>query len=756
MADAADFFQILVGQDRLAHFQPLLLGRAVVVENIRARADEGHEAHDQFLADRVDRRIGHLREVLFEVSVEQVLAIGERRDRRIRAHRAHRLLAGDGHRQDQQVQIFLRVAKGLLAVEQGHVGARGARLNRLQILEHDLRARQPFAIGVRGGQRRLDLVVRNDATLLQIDQQHLAGLKPPFGDDFFLRNRQNAHFRRHDHEAVVGDEIARRPQAVAVQRRADLAPVGEGHRRRAVPWLHQGGVIFVKRLAMRVHQRIAGPRLGDQHHDGVSQRIAPAHQKFERIVETGGVGLPFVGDRPYLPDVVAKQRRGHRRLARGHPIQIAAQRVDLAVVRDEAIGVREAPGREGVGGETLVHQRQRGNESRVLQIEEIFPELLDEHHALIDDCARRERNGIMLAAQGPERVNLVRRGLAREVETPLEIGVVLDARAASDEDLSVERLDLAHGVAKIAGIDRQVAPAQHRQPLGLDRGFNESERLGAGFEVARQKKLADRVFSGLRQNDAQFFGLLREKFVRNLDKNAAAVAKLRIGADGAAMIQIEQDLKAHLDDVVAGRVMQIGDEADAAGIMFLGGIVKALRLRRQGIATLHGDIFRARADLILIFCSRHIFVPRPKHILAHRLRQPLAGTAHPPLSTKARAGSSAHAPWQEPRHRACLYFFGSLDRGAPGEKCRRDHQCRIEGANWNLRACLPEWSARLTIRGDILARFADATQASRDRPKFGPFRRAKARVPSNPAANGLRRARLHPSRVTRGAKPAGS
>ena len=106
--------------------------------------------------------------------------------------------------------------------------------------------------------------------------------------------------------------------------------------------------------------------------------------------------------------------------------------------------------------------------------------------------------------------------------------------------------------------------------------------------VARQKKLADRVFAGLRQGDAQFFGLLREKFVRNLDKNAAAVAKLRIGADGASVIQIEQDSQAHLDDVVAGRVVQIGDEADAAGIVLLGGIVKTLRLRKQGIATLHG------------------------------------------------------------------------------------------------------------------------------------------------------------------------
>jgi hypothetical protein len=97
------------------------------------------------------------------------------------------------------------------------------------------------------------------------------------------------------------------------------------------------------------------------------------------------------------------------------------------------------------------------------------------------------------------------------------------------------------------------------------------------------------------------------------------------------MVEIEQDSQTHLDDVVAGRIMQIGDEADAAGIVLLGRIVKAARSRKQGIATVHGDIFRARADMILIFCSRHIFVPRPKHFLARRLRHSLGRIAPPAL-----------------------------------------------------------------------------------------------------------------------------
>ena len=52
-----------------------------------------HEAHDELLADRVDRRVRHLGEVLLEIGVEQLRLVGERRDRRVGAHRADRLLA---------------------------------------------------------------------------------------------------------------------------------------------------------------------------------------------------------------------------------------------------------------------------------------------------------------------------------------------------------------------------------------------------------------------------------------------------------------------------------------------------------------------------------------------------------------------------------------------------------------------------------------------------------------------------------------
>ena len=222
MADAADLLEVLVGQDRLAHLEPLAARVAFEVEQVRPRPDERDEAHDEFLADRIDRRVGHLREVLLEIGVEQLRLVGERRDRRIRAHRAHGFLARRRHRRHQDREVFLRVAERLLPIEQRDVGARGARLDRVQFLEHDLGGAQPVAIGMRARERLLDLGVGNDAVLVEIDEQHLARLQAPLRDDALLRNRQDAHFRSEHDEVVVGDEIARGTQAVAVEGRADL------------------------------------------------------------------------------------------------------------------------------------------------------------------------------------------------------------------------------------------------------------------------------------------------------------------------------------------------------------------------------------------------------------------------------------------------------------------------------------------------------------------------------------------------------
>jgi hypothetical protein len=118
VTDRTDLLEIAVGQDRLPHFEPLLLCRTLVVKHVRARPDERDQAHHQLFADRIDRRVGDLGEVLLEIGVKQLRFLRHRRNRRVGAHRADGFLPGGCHRRHQDLGVFLGVAEGLLAVEQ--------------------------------------------------------------------------------------------------------------------------------------------------------------------------------------------------------------------------------------------------------------------------------------------------------------------------------------------------------------------------------------------------------------------------------------------------------------------------------------------------------------------------------------------------------------------------------------------------------------------------------------------------------------
>ncbi len=504
LGDGADLFQVFVGEDRLAHLQALEVRRALEVEQIRPRPDDRHQAHDQLFADRVDRRIGHLREVLLEIGEQQLGPVGQRRDRRVVAHGADRLLALGRHRRHQDAQILLRVAECLLAIEQREVRQSRFAGRAGQILEHDLRALEPLPVRVALGELRLEFLVGDEAALVEIDEQHLARLQAPLGDDVLLRDGQDAHLRRHHDALVAGDQITRGAQPVAVERGPDLAPVGEGDRRRSVPGLHQRGVVLVEGAPFLVHERIARPRFGDHHHHRVRERIAALHQEFQRVVEAGGVGLALVGDRPELVDVVAEQLRGHRGLPRRHPIDVAAQRVDLAVVGDHPVRVRERPGRERIGGEALVHERKRAREILVVEIGIVGAELVGQEHALVDDGAAGDRHRVIAGKSAfLAGIDCVRDRLAQDVESPLELRLAPDLLAAGDEHLQVHRLGRLHRFAQRRIVGRHLAPAQEHHALAPDHlGVNVADHLPP-VGIARHEQGNDRVFAGLRQSESE-------------------------------------------------------------------------------------------------------------------------------------------------------------------------------------------------------------------------------------------------------------
>ena len=78
----------------------------------------------------------------------------------------------------------------------------------------------------------------------------------------------------------------------------------------------------------------------------------------------------------------------------------------------------------------------------------------------------------------------------------------------------------------------------------------------------------------LRQLKADFRGLAREEAVRNLNQDASAVAGARIGANRTAVFEVAQNVDGVVDDLMAFLALDIGNEADAAGIFFERRIVK--------------------------------------------------------------------------------------------------------------------------------------------------------------------------------------
>ena len=264
-----------------------------------------------------------------------------------------------------------------------------------------MRLAVPVAVGLLRRDLVLDLVVLDDAALLDVDEEAscpAAGGPSPRSASAGYSSTPVSR-REHD-EVVVRDLPAAGAQAVAVERRADDAAVGERHRGGAVPRLHQARVV-------RVEVAAGGRGMSSRpsHASGIiiisacGQRAAGEHEQLEHVVEDRA-SPSRTRRRPgdsccrSSPEGLAEQAR----LARAHPVDVAAERVDLAVVGDHPVRVRELPARERVRGEARVDERELALDALVDEVGEVLAQLRAREHALVDDGARAEARDRDVAA----------------------------------------------------------------------------------------------------------------------------------------------------------------------------------------------------------------------------------------------------------------------------------------------------------------------------------------------------------------------
>jgi hypothetical protein len=215
----------------------------------------------------------------------------------------------------------------------------------------------------------------------------------------------------------------------------------------------------------------------------------------------------------------------------------------------------------------------------VLQIEEELRDLAGQQQPLVDDRLGRQAGDVEVARRiAAGLADAVLGELADHVQRPL-----VRARrhpAHPDVDLAEHRHHRAGLGADVGGVGRDVAPAQDALALGGDRVLEDLLAGGALGAVRRQEHLADAVAAAARHLEAEAQALGLEEAVRELEHDAGAVAGIRIGAAGGAMGQPAQHLEALLDDASRLFAFDMGDEADATGVLLRGRIVEAVPWRR--------------------------------------------------------------------------------------------------------------------------------------------------------------------------------
>ena len=331
---------------------------------------------------------------------------------------------------------------------------------------------------------------------------------------------------------------------------------------------------FVEGLLLLGHRLVMLPGFRDHHHQGVGQRAAGEVQQLQYVVQDGRVGAFGIDDRQRLAQFVAEQLGTEMRLTGVHPVHVAAQSVDLAVVRDVAVRMGPRPGGESVGGEARVDHRDGALDALIGQVRIEHPQLRGVEHALVNDGPAAERRDVEVAARRDRRA---RYGLldepADDIEFALERHVLDQAGRPIDEDLANQRLGGFGTRAQARVLCRDVAPAQEMQTFVRDHLLEQAEAFDAADLVLREEDHAHAVAALASQVDAGLGGHVGEEAVGDLDRQAGAVTGVLLRAGCAAVLKVDQDGQGVTNDRMRRAAGDVHDKAEAARIVLeLGGV----------------------------------------------------------------------------------------------------------------------------------------------------------------------------------------
>ena len=429
---------------------------------------------------------------------------------------------------------------------------------------------QPVAERRARGVDRVDVGIVQQAVLGQVHGQHLPGPQPALGDDARGRQVADAGFRGHQQHVVVGQRPARGPQAVAVQRAGRIAAVAHHQAGGAVPRLGVQRVVLVEggQVLVDVLVGLPGRRHQDAHRR--QQVQAAGQQHLQRVVQAFRIRAVLAHQRTQLGEV--QVRAGQDRRARQHPAAVGADGVDLAVVRQHAERLRQAPLRRGVGGEALVeHHRARatapGGSGRRT------------HRAggrVRPWPCRRWRARTATAGSSRRRRRPVRRGDGRAAGRARSRPRPCPSGASTNTWRMRGMLATASGPqgSGSTATSRQPATDRPQRPVGFLQGS--AHGLPASPRPRRTPGRRRTMAAGSMPSASR---QRAQPVARAMDQHAAAVAADAVGVDRAAMRQARQRHEGVVDQLRAAASIHMDQQAESASIMLELGVVEGTYVR---------------------------------------------------------------------------------------------------------------------------------------------------------------------------------
>ncbi len=229
------------------------------------------------------------------------------------------------------------------------------------------------------------------------------------------------------------------------------------------------------------------------------QLPASLEQQLECVVDARGVGLVRGFDnRRQSVDIVAERLVLEVVLACPHPVDVALDGVEFAVVDDVPVGVGEMPRPERVRREPRVDECELRADPGVGQVGVVRRQLARGEQPLVHDRLSVQRDDVALFALDATVACSALDGPAREIQPSVERRRV-DLVGRPDEQLHDDGFGAAGGLADAGLTRRDRSPGDRLESLLRECLLDELDELGPDRLILGQKQAPDGVLAGRRQ-----------------------------------------------------------------------------------------------------------------------------------------------------------------------------------------------------------------------------------------------------------------